>query len=525
MKSKVLLSMLVVALSVALIAGGTGAWFTADATVPTAEFTAGSVLVNVDEGEEFIATPEGKYFDNVNPGDCARVTWDIVNVGTKDAVFRIKLDKAWTDALSADNVYYSPLPNSNWTMYEDMNGLWLYYTGAPVPGTYTPESGEAEPQALAADQYHSVPLTIVLGFDGAATGNEYQGKRFTIGGQLNAVQASNGAPLAVWGDGWTIANSANSFYVNEGLAATYANYFLSGAGSEMPCWPGQGEEVLYDIDTEVGWYDDGEFFEDNTLGTISVVPASPQAKDVLITLTNLANNEDEYDFLRWEIWSGGTMLGTFDPKVGEPVGGTTYTLNYTMPAADILVRAIWDGGSGEPQPITYALTTQAIVPEGGTVTAGGNYEAGASISLTAASEQGFNFTGWTIPTSVTDAVEDGMILTFTMPDEDVEIIANFEEISEPAKYTLKLIQYRKKNSGGFEEGTYGTVTGSGTYEVGENVTLTATDGFGWKFDGWFTTKDAGNGARLSTSYTYTYNNTSAADGETVTIYARFVWPK
>jgi hypothetical protein len=112
-----------------------------------------------------------------------------------------------------------------------------------------------------------------------------------------------------------------------------------------------------------------------------------------------------------------------------------------------------------------------------------------------------------------------------MPDEDVEIIANFEEIPEPAKYTLKLIQYRKKNSGGFEEGTYGTVTGSGTYEVGENVTLTATDGFGWKFDGWFTTKDAGNGARLSTSYTYTYNNTSAADGETVTIYARFVWPK
>ena len=45
----------------------------------------------------------------------------------------------------------------------------------------------------------TVEVTLAVILDGPSTHNGYQGASFTIGGLIEAVQASNDAPFAVWG--------------------------------------------------------------------------------------------------------------------------------------------------------------------------------------------------------------------------------------------------------------------------------------------------------------------------------------
>ena len=223
MKGKVLLSLLVIALAGTLVAGAMGAWFTWEAEVPAAEFTAGTVRVNADDPEYVPA--RGKSFENVNPGDCGKVAWTIINEGTKAAELRVKLEGIWEGELPADNFYYAPEEGSGWVLYEETEGeeqgLWLYYTGGPVPGTF---SGATEEE-------RTVELPLIVAFDGEATGNDYQGKVFTLSGKVYAVQASNGAPGEVWKAFNTVMDSE---YEPDGEAAVYIDYIKG-----TPCGGGQ----------------------------------------------------------------------------------------------------------------------------------------------------------------------------------------------------------------------------------------------------------------------------------------------
>ena len=223
MKTKILMSVLAIGLAIALIGGATMAWFTDDAEVEPAEFTAGTVIVNADEPEYFPA--EGKFFDNVNPGDCGRVEWTIINEGTKAAELRVKLEEEWEGGLDTDNFFYAPAPGSDWVMYEDEDGIWLYYVGGPVAGTYGLEEGE-EPE--------SVKLELVVAFDGELTDDDYQGLGFTLGGKVYAIQASNDARSTVWGDAWDAVTQEG--YEPSGLAAEYLEYI-----KDTKCWNG-GED-------------------------------------------------------------------------------------------------------------------------------------------------------------------------------------------------------------------------------------------------------------------------------------------
>lgn len=223
MKSRILVAALVVALAAAVIGGATLAWFTAEADVNEVEFTAGTVLVDASNGT---AEPmEGHFIDNVNPGDCATVCWDIINKGTKSAEFRVKIDAGWMDLGFEEEkqvAFYAPVKDSDWVMYEEDDGLYLYYTGGPVAGTYD----DNDPVV--------VPLCLVVGFDGPDMGDNYQGKSYAIGGEVEAVQATNGAPEDNW-DGWAAANA-------EGYAGLVDNYFVTGRGASMSCWT--GEEIV-----------------------------------------------------------------------------------------------------------------------------------------------------------------------------------------------------------------------------------------------------------------------------------------
>ncbi len=208
MKSRMLLSMLVIALAAALIGGATMAWFGDEAAAPEAAFQAGTVVISAD-GDPVISNPEK--IENVNPGNCFEVCWDIVNDGSKRIELRGTLLEAWIGAeLSSDNVFITLPRDSDWVLYEDVEGeLWAYYLGGPI------ESGE------------TVTLCLVVVFDGELTGNEYQGAAFELSAEFDAVQASNNAPSEVWGAAWDEVNQDGYEFVQE--------YFVTGYGATVPC--------------------------------------------------------------------------------------------------------------------------------------------------------------------------------------------------------------------------------------------------------------------------------------------------
>lgn len=304
MKSRIMMSVLVIALAAALIAGATSAWFTAEADLPTAEFTAGTVIINADDGPTYAPAKE-KSFENVNPGDCGRVTWKIVNEGTKKIELRVKLSELWEDELDTDNFFYAPAPNSKWVMYTDEDGeIWLYYTGGPVAGTFGSESEVGE----------EVDLTLVIAFDGELTDNYYQGKWFELSGLVEAVQASNGAPAAVWGDAWEDVTAEG--YTPAGLAKIYLDYI-----KETPCYGGQ------EPDPDPDKYTVSAIILETGNGTVNGIGSFLPGAAVELE----AIPEAGFEFTGWEGTEGL-------PDVS--INGTV--LSFIMPEGNVIVTAVFE---------------------------------------------------------------------------------------------------------------------------------------------------------------------------------------
>ena len=195
MKNKVLITALVLALAAAVIGGSTMAWFTAKAEVENT-FTAGTMLIEADQ----IIPVDTTEFTNVNPGDAYCVGWEIENVGTKKMELRFDALGEWMFELSGldDPAHIGICPNyqDDWKIIlgEDNNAFGIYYINGPI------EPGE------------TVKLVLVVAFDGPDMGNEFQGEIFTLSGMFEAVQASNGAPGAYFGEDWEAGGIPDGYF-------------------------------------------------------------------------------------------------------------------------------------------------------------------------------------------------------------------------------------------------------------------------------------------------------------------------
>lgn len=170
-KRKMMLGMSVV-LAVLLIAGGTFAWFTASADPVVNEFEAGTLKLSVKECFNQCDAM------NVNPGDTIKKRVIFCNDGTKRMFVRVDLDAAFeNENLDLDVVDYEI--GEGWIKGED--GLY-YYEKSVCPGECTPY------------------LIKGVTFDGEGMDNEYQGEKFTLTVKSEAIQATNGAAEAVWGE-------------------------------------------------------------------------------------------------------------------------------------------------------------------------------------------------------------------------------------------------------------------------------------------------------------------------------------
>lgn len=113
--------------------------------------------------------------------------------------------------------------------------------------------------------------------------------------------------------------------------------------------------------------------------------------------------------------------------------------------------------------IEYLIQTEVSPEDAGTVTEGGTYHYGDTITIAASANLGYEFVFWN--DSIADNPRD-IIVT-----QDSSFTAYFEQIEYHIQTAVA------------PEGA-GTVTESGTYHYGDTLTLEATANLGFVFDGW-----------------------------------------
>jgi len=144
----------------------------------------------------------------------------------------------------------------------------------------------------------------------------------------------------------------------------------------------------------------------------------------------------------------------------------------------------------------YAIVALANPAAGGSVTGTGTYKEGQKVTLTATANAGYEFEKW----------NDGVATstrTITVV-ADAVYTASFKSTAPTASYTIVVLASP-------EEG--GTVTGSGVYTAGTEVTLTATANEGYEFTQWADGETKATRTVTVTknaSYTATFKSTTPA---------------
>ena len=182
--------------------------------------------------------------------------------------------------------------------------------------------------------------------------------------------------------------------------------------------------------------------------------------------TAAATAADGYTFVNWT--ENGTVVSTEASYYFQVQGNRNLVANFTINS--------------------YTVTVAANPEEGGTVTGGGTFTYGQSCTVSATEAAGYTFINWTENGSFVSSE-----LTFTFNVEaDRNLVANFTTNPQPM-HTITVIANPTEG---------GTVVGGGTYEEGQECTVTATPAAGYTFINW--TED---GEEVSDNVSYSFTVT------------------
>ena len=181
-----------------------------------------------------------------------------------------------------------------------------------------------------------------------------------------------------------------------------------------------------------------------------------------------------YTFVNWT--KNGTQVST----------NATYTFTVTESAAYV----------AHFQLQTFTINVMADPAEGGTVAGGGTFNYGETCTVTATANEGYTFVNWTTGMF---SVSNEITYTFTVTS-NVNLTAHFELQTFQVKVSVNPAEA-------------GNVTGEGTYNYGDEVTLTIVRNEDWHFENW-----TENGEVVSEEMTYTFTITSDRDLDANFIY-------
>ena len=123
----------------------------------------------------------------------------------------------------------------------------------------------------------------------------------------------------------------------------------------------------------------------------------------------------------------------------------------------------------EPETVVVQYTLTVTAGEGGSVTNGGTYDEGASVTVTANPNEGYEFIGW----DGNDSTNESLAVTLSS-NQTYEALFELTPLVV-GEYTLSITA-----------GEGGTVTTGGPYDKGAEVTLTATANEGYRFIRFYT---------------------------------------
>ena len=210
------------------------------------------------------------------------------------------------------------------------------------------------------------------------------------------------------------------------------------------------------------------------------VVSSTDLVDADTTVTVTATVPEGKRFTGWTVKVGDEEKEA-DTFLTTPDKNDLTKVTFTMPDADVEVTANFKGiptlKIGDH--VTANIKdSDAPVPSGSTVHVLGN----TTVTVTATAPEGQHFISWTVMVGgekadnfLTQDENDPTKATFTMPDKNVEVKANFE--GDP---TLKIDDHVTANI----EGSDASVPSGSTVPVGETVHLTATAPEGQHFISW-----------------------------------------
>lgn len=186
-------------------------------------------------------------------------------------------------------------------------------------------------------------------------------------------------------------------------------------------------------------------------------------EDVVLTLTgeelNLVNQTFQFDIAK----TGLMQIAFFFEN--PTVHWFTTESPFNLEVYDVALTTI---------PNDYTLTLNANPAEGGTVSGAGVYAEGASVTVTATPNEGYDFVAW-----MNDGVERSKSTThtFKMPSANTTYTAVFraQTPDEPEEHFLTLTASPSNG---------GRVSGDGVYFTGEDVEIVAEVNDGYRFVAW-----------------------------------------
>ena len=334
--------------------------------------------------------------------------------------------------------------------YSDTTALFVVPNGLDPNLTYTctitTGAKNVAGTALARNYVWSfttvIPYTVTLSSNPTAGGTTSGGGPFNSGSSVTVTATANaGYTFANWTEnGTAVSTNASYTFTISGNRTLIANFSVV---------PPPQYTVTLSSNPAVG-------------GTTS--GGGPFNSGSSVTVTATANAG--YTFTNWT--ENGIVL-TSSISYQFPISGNrTLVANFTSVV-----------------PTQYTVTLSSIPLAGGTTSGSGPFNSGSSVTVTATANAGYTFTNWT---------ENGIVLTssisyqFTISGNRT-LVANFTSVI-PAQYTVTLLSIPLAG---------GTTSGSGTFNSGSSVTVTATANSGYTFTNW--TK---NGIAVSTNASYTF---------------------
>ncbi len=352
--------------------------------------------------------------------------------------------------------YYNVSVMANPTNGGTVSGDGAYQLGQPCTVTATPNAGYTFVNWM--ENGNVVSTNAVYTFN--VTGNHYLTANFQAQPQNYTVSVSanpgnggtaTGGGTYQQGQQCTVHATANTGYTftnwteNGNVVSTNANYTFTVNGNRtlVANFQMQSYTITVTANPAIG-------------GTVSGGGNFNYGQSCTLTATPATG----YNFVRWT--KNGQQVST----------NATYTFSVTESAAFV----------AQFQLQSCAIFVSAYPVEGGIATGGGSYLYGDNLTVTATANEGYNFISW---------VED---------DNVVSTEANYSftvtgSRSLTAIFDLKTFEIVAS----VDPEEAASISGSGTYNYGEQVTLTFDRNEDWAFQNW-----TENGEVVSEESTYTF---------------------